>query len=201
MEMGQDGYRYKNGEKLSMTIQTVAGWSDYILINDTLKQQLKPLGIEIVSSQMAWNQWNENEQKGNYQLSLDSLGLGVTSDPYYTYSPRYTTDNMAKVGDTSGGQNYARYSNPVVDKAVANAAATEDEAERKAQYAIVQQEITNDVPVHSRLYQLDAHRIQRLQGNRLAHRRQHVRAARRMEGLGIWASSCSISNRSSKDKS
>ena len=53
---------------------------------------------------------------------------------------------MAKVGDTSGGQNYARYSNPVVDKAVANAAATEDEAERKAQYAIVQQEITNDVP-------------------------------------------------------
>ena len=145
-KMGQDGYRYKNGEKLSMTIQTVAGWSDYILINDTLKQQLKPLGIEIVSSQMAWNQWNENEQKGNYQLSLDSLGLGVTSDPYYTYSPRYTTDNMAKVGDTSGGQNYARYSNPVVDKAVANAAATEDEAERKAQYAIVQQEITNDVP-------------------------------------------------------
>lgn len=129
-----------------MTIQTVAGWSDYILINDTLKQQLKPLGIEIVSSQMAWNQWNENEQKGNYQLSLDSLGLGVTSDPYYTYNPRYTTDNMVKVGDTSGGQNYARYSNPVVDKAVANAAATEDEGERKAQYAIVQQEIANDVP-------------------------------------------------------
>lgn len=145
-KIGKDGYRYKNGEKLSMTIQTVAGWSDYILINDTLKQQLKPLGIEIVSSQMAWNQWNENEQKGNYQLSLDSLGLGVTSDPYYTYNPRYTTDNMVKVGDTSGGQNYARYSNPVVDKAVANAAATEDEGERKAQYAIVQQEIANDVP-------------------------------------------------------
>ena len=144
--MSDDGYRYKDGEKLSMTIQTVAGWSDYILINDTLKQQLKPLGIEIVSTQMAWNQWNENEQKGNFQLSLDSLGLGVTSDPYYTYNPRYYSDNMVKVGETSGGQNYARYSNPVVDEAIEAAAATEDEAERKAQYAIVQQEIAEDVP-------------------------------------------------------
>ncbi|RSX51362.1 ABC transporter substrate-binding protein [Bifidobacterium goeldii] len=145
-KMGKDGYRYKNGEKLSMTIQTVAGWSDFILINDTLKQQLKPLGIEIVPTQMAWNQWNDNEQKGNYQLSLDSLGLGVTSDPYYTYNPRYHSEQMVKVGETSGGQNYARYSNPKVDEAIEAAAATEDESTRKAQYAIVQQEIANDVP-------------------------------------------------------
>ncbi|KAA8818677.1 ABC transporter substrate-binding protein [Bifidobacterium rousetti] len=145
-KMGDDGYRHKDGVKLSMTIQTVAGWSDYILINDTLKQQMKPLGIEIISTQMAWNQWNENEQKGNYQLSLDSLGLGVTADPYYTYNPRYSSLQMAEVGETSGGQNYARYSNPKVDDAIEAAAGTEDEAERKAQYAIVQKEIANDVP-------------------------------------------------------
>lgn len=144
--MGDDGYRYKDGEKLSMTIQTVAGWSDYILINDTLKQQLKPLGIEIVSTQMAWNQWNDNEQKGNYQLSLDSLGLGVTPDPYYTYNPRYHSDQMVPVGETSGGQNYARYSNSKVDAAIEAAAATEDLDERKEQYAIVQEQIANDVP-------------------------------------------------------
>ncbi|RSX58484.1 ABC transporter substrate-binding protein [Bifidobacterium samirii] len=144
--MGDDGYRYKDGVKLSMTIQTVAGWSDYILINDTLKQQLKPIGIEIVSTQMAWNQWNDNEQKGNYQLSLDSLGLGVTADPYYTYNPRYSSEQMAKVGETSGGQNYARYSNPKVDAAIKAAAGTVDEEERKEQYAIVQREIADDVP-------------------------------------------------------
>src|SRR5205823_6246767 len=38
---GADGIRSKAGQRLSLTIQTVAGWSDYISLNDSMTQELK----------------------------------------------------------------------------------------------------------------------------------------------------------------
>ncbi|MCA5893774.1 ABC transporter substrate-binding protein [Isoptericola sp. NEAU-Y5] len=145
-EAGDDGIRAKDGERLSMTIQTVSGWSDYISLNDTMKQQLAEVGIELEPTQLAWNEWNDNQVKGSYQLSLDSIGLGASDNPYYTYNGKYLSANSAKVGEQASGGNYARYSNPKVDAAITAAASTSDEAEQKAQYAIVQEEIVTDLP-------------------------------------------------------
>ncbi|PJI84756.1 ABC transporter substrate-binding protein [Luteimicrobium subarcticum] len=143
---GSDGIRSKDGQKLSLTIQTVSGWSDYISINDTLKQQLKAVGIDLKPVQLAWNEWNANETNGTYQLSLDSIGLGASSNPYFTYEGKYDSANTAKVGESAAAGNSGRYSNPTVDKALATAGATNDEAVQKAQYAIVQQEVVKDMP-------------------------------------------------------
>ncbi|BCJ46683.1 peptide ABC transporter substrate-binding protein [Actinoplanes ianthinogenes] len=143
---GSDGIRAKGGEKLSMTIQTVTGWSDYISLNDAMKQELKEAGIEIKPTQLSWNEWNNNQVQGKFQLSLDSIGLGASTNPYFTYL-KYTTVTTAKVGEAAQNSgNYARYKNPKVDAAVAAATATNDEAAQKAQYAIVQQEIVRDLP-------------------------------------------------------
>lgn len=145
--MGSDGYYSKDGQKLSMTVQMVTGWSDYISAADVMKTQLKKVGIELKTAQVAWNDWNDAETKGTFQLSLDSIGLGASSNPYYTFQPHYNSSNTAKVGEaasTSG--NYARYSNPKVDAALQAASQTNDEAAQKAQYAIVEQEIARDLP-------------------------------------------------------
>ncbi|GLY06896.1 peptide ABC transporter substrate-binding protein [Actinoplanes sp. NBRC 101535] len=144
---GADGIRAKGGERLSLTIQTVTGWSDYISLNDAMTQQLKEVGIELKPSQLSWNEWNNNQVQGKYQLSLDSIGLGASTNPYATYSLKYVTKATAKVGEAAGTSgNYSRYSNPVVDKAVEAAAGTNDEAAQKAQYTIIQQEIVRDLP-------------------------------------------------------
>ncbi|MEU2202214.1 ABC transporter substrate-binding protein [Isoptericola sp. NPDC019482] len=143
---GDDGVRAKDGERLSMTIQTVTGWSDFISLNDTMKQQLAAVGIELEPSQLAWNEWNDNQLKGTYQLSLDSIGLGASDNPYFTYNPKYSSVNTAKVGEMASGGNYARYANEKVDAAIKAASETSDEAEQKAQYAIVQEEIARDLP-------------------------------------------------------
>lgn len=142
---GSDGIREKDGQKLSMTIQTVSGWADYISINDTLRQQFKEVGIDLKTTQLAWNEWNDKEQKGDFELSLDSFGLGVTDDPYHIYNPKFTTENMVKVGET-GGQNLARYSNAKVDAAVKAASQTDDFDAKLEQYGIVQEQIANDLP-------------------------------------------------------
>ena len=144
---GADGIRAKGGQRLSMTIQTVTGWSDYISLNDSMTQQLKVVGIELKPGQLSYNEWNNNQVQGKFQLSLDSIGLGPSANPYYTYNPRYSSKLTKKVGTAAANSgNYARYANPAVDAALAKAAETNDENVQKQQYALIQEQIVKDLP-------------------------------------------------------
>jgi len=143
---GPDGIYQKNGQRVSLTVQVVAGYSDYISAISVMTSELKAVGIELKSTQLSYNAWNSNETMGKFQLTMDSIGLGASSNPNFTYQ-RYATANTTKVGEVAASTgNYARYSNPTVDAAVATAAATNDPAAQKAQYAIVQKEIVRDLP-------------------------------------------------------
>lgn len=144
---GSDGIRAKGGRRLSMTIQTVTGWSDYISLNDAMTQELKEAGIELKPVQLSWNEWNNNEVQGKFQLSLDSIGLGPSTNPYYNYNRVYSSATTNKVGVNAGNNgNYSRYSNPAVDSALAIAAGTSDENVQKQQYGLIQKEIVRDLP-------------------------------------------------------
>ncbi len=143
---GSDGIRVKGGQRLSLTIQTVTGWSDYISINDTLKQQLAQIGVELKPSQVSWNEWNAAQTNGKFQLSLDSIGLGASTNPYFTYNGKLATENTAEVGKTASAGNFARFSNPEVDAALKAAAGTADEATQKAQYAKIQAVVADQLP-------------------------------------------------------
>ncbi|WP_306207739.1 ABC transporter substrate-binding protein [Actinoplanes sp. RD1] len=144
---GADGIRGKDGKRLTLTIQTVTGWSDYISLNDAMTQQLREVGIELKPTQLSWNEWNNNEVRGTFQLSLDSIGLGPSANPYYIYNRLYSTATTGKVGESAGNNgNYGRYSNPAVDAALATAAGTRDENAQQRQYGIIQREIVRDLP-------------------------------------------------------
>lgn len=145
-EVGSDGIRSKDGERLSLTIQTVSGWSDFISLNDAMTQQLAAVGIELKPTQVAWNEWNDSMTQGTFQLSLDSIGLGASSNPYFTYVGKYHSDNTTPVGEAATSGNFARYANPAVDQALDTAAATADEDVQREQYAIVQDALVEDMP-------------------------------------------------------
>ncbi|PCN48153.1 ABC transporter substrate-binding protein [Curtobacterium sp. 'Ferrero'] len=144
---GSDGILEKDGQRLSMTVQVVAGYSDYISAIQVMQTELKKVGIELKSNQLSYNEWSNNETKGDFQLTMDSIGLGASSNPFYTYNPRYSSKNTAKVGTAApSGGNFARYSNATVDKALTTAAATNDESVQREQYATVQEQIVRDLP-------------------------------------------------------
>ncbi|GAA1584202.1 MULTISPECIES: ABC transporter substrate-binding protein [Kribbella] len=143
---GSDGVRTKDGKRLSLTVQTVTGWSDYILINDTLKQQLAAVGIELKPSQVSWNEWNAAQTNGKFQLSLDSVGLGASTNPYFTYDSKLATTNTAPVGKSASAGNQSRFSSPAVDAALTAAAGTTDQAAQKAEYAKIQGIIAEQLP-------------------------------------------------------
>ena len=143
---GADGIYARDGERLTLNVQVISGYSDHISAIDAMTQQLAAAGIELTSSQVAANEFKSNLSNGTFQLAMDGIGLFPSADPYYTYVQKYTTGTTAPVGETAGNNNQSRYSNPIVDAAVAAAGATDDDAVKAEQYAIIQEQIVNDMP-------------------------------------------------------
>jgi peptide/nickel transport system substrate-binding protein len=144
---GSDGIYAKDGKPLSLTIEVVTGWTDYITALQTITSQAKAAGIKIETSQSSWNGWTDKKNKGNFELMIDALYQGPTSDPYYVYTYFFTTANTAKVGKTSG-LNYGRFSDPAVDSAVNKLKGIDftNVAPRQAQFNIIQQQLVKEMP-------------------------------------------------------
>ncbi|GAA4976101.1 ABC transporter substrate-binding protein [Kineococcus glutinatus] len=146
---GADGIYAKDGQKLSLTIEVVTGWTDYITALQTITEQAKKAGIELQAAQSSWNEWTDKRMKGDFQLAIDSLWQGPAPDPYYLYSYFYLGgDQTSPVGTKPAGNNYGRYSNPEVDAAIQalKALPLEDEAGRQPLFDTIQTAITADMP-------------------------------------------------------
>jgi peptide/nickel transport system substrate-binding protein len=144
---GADGIYAKDGKPLTLTIEVVTGWTDYITALQAITSQAKAAGIKIETSQSSWNGWTDKKNKGNFQLIIDALYQGPTSDPYYVYTYFFTTANTAKVGKTPG-LNYGRFSDPAVDAAVNELKGLNftDTAARQEKFNIIQKRLVDQMP-------------------------------------------------------
>ncbi|HWC23580.1 MAG TPA: ABC transporter substrate-binding protein [Flexivirga sp.] len=144
---GADGIYQKNGRRLSLTIQVVTGWTDYITAINTITSQAKAAGIEIRAEQSSWNEWTDKKVNGKFQLVIDSLYQGPTSDPYYLYNYFFDSSSGAKVGKPAGN-NYVRYANPKVDAAINSLSRMPlgDSPARTREFATIQKAIVADMP-------------------------------------------------------
>ncbi|MGW4942035.1 ABC transporter substrate-binding protein [Actinoplanes sp. NPDC004185] len=144
---GSDGIYAKDGRRLSLTVEVVTGWTDYIIAIDTMAAQLKTAGIELRAAQSSWNEWTQKKGSGKFQLVIDSLGQGPAPDPYYLYTYFFDSGSGAKVGQDAGN-NFSRYANPQVDAALDKLATfpLDNQAARQPYFATVQQAIVRDMP-------------------------------------------------------
>lgn len=144
---GTDGIYAKEGKKLTLTIEVVTGWTDYITAIQTISEQAKAAGIDVQAAQSSWNEWTDKRTKGKFELAIDSLWQGPASDPYYVYNYFFSSETTAPVGETSS-TNYARYSSPVIDGALAKLKTLnfDDKAPRQEQFDVIQQKIVQDMP-------------------------------------------------------
>ena len=144
---GEDGIYAKDGERLSLTVEVVTGWTDYITAIDVMISQAEEAGIELVAAQSSWNEWTEKKVSGNFQLAIDSLWQGPAPDPYYLYSYFFDSASGAPVGE-SAGNNYSRYANPDVDAALdaLTNLPLDDAAARLPHFEAIQEAIIRDMP-------------------------------------------------------
>jgi peptide/nickel transport system substrate-binding protein len=144
---GGDGFYGKNGSAIELDLFSPDGWTDY---NDTAKlisEEAAAAGIRINARTVSDAEYWTPISNGDFQMALYGLTQSLVPDPYTNYDQYFGGVHAVKVGESPvTGQNYARYSNPEVDAAIATAAATQDVATKQAAYATIQTHIADDLP-------------------------------------------------------
>ncbi|AXI76893.1 ABC transporter substrate-binding protein [Peterkaempfera bronchialis] len=142
---GSGGTYAKDGKKLSITLETVAGWTDYISIAQMAKQQLARVGIDLDVRAEAYAQWAANQSAGKFQMLLSNYGY--TPVPYAYYDQLLDSRIGPKDGQNSTIGNYGGYSNPEVDAALDAIATTPDLEKQKPHFYTIQQAFVKDMPL------------------------------------------------------
>lgn len=146
-----EGFYGKDGTPIELDLISVDGWTDYNDAAKLIAEQAAAAGIKINVSTVQWQEFSDARQTGQYELIVGGVNGTSVADPYQIYRDWF---GGSQVGSTSavgeevpaGRWNFSRYDNPVVDEAIAAAAATNDEEVKKEAYATIQTEIVRDVP-------------------------------------------------------
>lgn len=143
-----DGFYGKDGAAIELDLISVDGWTDYNDAAKLISEQAAEAGIKVNASTVQWQEFSDARQTGNYELIMGGVIGTSVADPFQIYKDWFAGTSTVAVGEqlAPGTWNFSRYSNPVVDGAVAAAAATADEAAKKDAYATIQTEIVRDLP-------------------------------------------------------
>ncbi len=141
-KVGPDGVRVKNGQRLEFTLSTQTESSYGKSLEEVLQRQWRDVGIQADVKNYPSSQFFDNStqgvlQGGHYDVALFSWAAAADPDD----SPIYSADNVAPKG-----QNALYWENKTATDAMNDALKTVDQARRKKDYAIVQQQLALDVP-------------------------------------------------------
>jgi peptide/nickel transport system substrate-binding protein len=140
-----NGLMAKNGKELSFGIVNVGGYSDWVASVQVIQQDLQAVGIKITPINLAGTDYNNRVYKGQFQLAYDSSGSSGPS-PFYELRGLLYSANTAPIGQLAT-TNYARYSNPAVDKLINSYGSTTDPAQQQAIVSKLEQVMLSDVPL------------------------------------------------------
>ena len=140
-EMGDDGFYYRDGEKVGFVISVGAGDQVRVDIAQIAAQQLQQIGMDVTVEIPAQVDW------GGQMAYL--IGWG---------SPFDADDHTYKVFGTDKGANYSGYSNELVDKCLTEARQSDDPEVRAEAYDKFQEELAKD-PAFAFICYIDANYV------------------------------------------
>jgi len=110
---GSDGiYQSPSGQKLSFTIKTITGYSDWDASLQIIVQELKAVGIDATVQDENSDPYTADIQNGDFQLAYAGSGGPAASPgptPYYELRGWLLSGNI-------GSTNYSRYNSPQTDR-------------------------------------------------------------------------------------
>lgn len=150
---GQDGYRYKDGQKLSFPLMTTAQDKTRELVQVFLQNEWKKAGIDItIKNEPARVYFGETVQKAKFPAMAMYAFVSTPDDP-----PRSTmhSSQIPTEDNAYNGQNRTSWSNPVADKNLENLYVEFDASKRKEMMKAVLTEYTREVPVIPLYFRVD----------------------------------------------
>lgn len=142
--LGSDGIFSKDGKKLAITVQTIAGYTDYTSILQIAKQNMAMAGIELDVKSEAYAQFTANQDSGNFQVLIE--GVGFTPNPYAYYGQLMDSSITRPIGKVTTAGNYGRYSNPQADALFTTLRNTDDPTVEKQAFYKLEQLFISTVP-------------------------------------------------------
>jgi peptide/nickel transport system substrate-binding protein len=144
---GGDGiFADSSGKKLSFTIITIAGYTDWDADLLQVADNLKQVGISVTVKDQSNGDYTHNLFTGNFQLAFGSVSTPPGPTPYYELRNTVDSATTADPGQTAAGD-YGRYKNPAVDTLFDQFAATTDSAKQHDLIKQVEAIVLEDVPV------------------------------------------------------
>lgn len=118
---GSDGiFADKNGKRLSFVLRNVAPYSDWQMMGQIIKQNLKDAGIEISNfDNMSEEAYYPARSDGKYDLMIGGMVGGPS--PYYMYNSYLNSKALPPAGT-----NFERWNDPQTDKLLDQYATTTD---------------------------------------------------------------------------
>lgn len=135
--LGSDGYRYKNGKRLEVQTNLIAGNTVGDKDFELLQADMKAIGMKLDAHQIEFNVYFDQEAKGQFELDGGGFGGGGDPDVFEFLSSKALPPN---------GLNYAQYSNPKMDQLIEDAREATDEPTRAKYYAQIEDLCIQDVP-------------------------------------------------------
>ena len=152
-KLGADNLRFKNGQKLSLSISTTAGRTQREQAEEVLQQQLRQVGIELTiqnhnaTAFFAPYEQNGVLKRGKFQLAMYAW---ITS-PDPNKKSLYHSSQIPP----PEGQNHTRYRSPKLDALIDEGLRTLEYSKRKAIYDDIQILLATDVPMTPIVWRAD----------------------------------------------
>jgi peptide/nickel transport system substrate-binding protein len=140
---GSDGIYAKDGKKLSMRLDVVTGFTDWISGAQIIAANLKALGVEVNVNTISQDAWQNNLEVGSYDISLCWTNPGPS--PYFIFDSLLRSTNSAPLGQTAAS-NYERWTDPAIDKLLDQFAQSNDPATQQQAMASIQQIMVEQLP-------------------------------------------------------
>jgi peptide/nickel transport system substrate-binding protein len=137
------GLGYTEASPLKLTIITITGYTDWDASLAVVRQQLKPIGIDLTVSDQAQQTFDNRLYTGDFDLAYYGQAGGPT--PYYELRQMLYSKNSAPIGKPASF-NYERYLNKDVD-ALFDQYPTADEAGQVDIIKKVGAAMLKDIPI------------------------------------------------------
>ena len=152
-KIGADGFRYKDGKKLSLEINTTAGDKTRETVESYLQEQWKQIGIDVqIKNEVARTFFSETTRKRKFSaMSLFAWVSSPENNPRSTYA----TSAIPTSKNGWSGQNYTSWTNNKVDQIV-DQLDIEFSAKKRVELAWELQKLyTEEIPVLPMYYRSD----------------------------------------------
>jgi peptide/nickel transport system substrate-binding protein len=134
---------YSTSHRLKLDVISVTGYTDWDASLAVVKQQLKPIGIDLTVEDLAQQTFDNRLYTGDFDLAYYSEPGGPT--PYYELRQILHSKNSAPIGKQANS-NYERYNNPAID-ALFNQYPSADDAGQVSIIKQVEAAMLKDVPI------------------------------------------------------